>query len=154
LSAQPRDLLKFQVMTLGDLGAVSTIENRVYPYPWTLGNFSDSLSAGHECWIILNGAQTIGYAVVMIAANEAHLLNITIAPDWQGLGYGGRLLTYLIKIARAQRAEVVLLEVRPSNRTAQNLYVDFGFRAIGVRRGYYPAAIGREDAIVMELKLT
>lgn len=153
MSAQPRDLLTFSALTPQDLNAVTAIEERTYPYPWTLGNFRDSLAAGHSCWQCCVGQERIGYAIVMLAVDEAHLLNITIAPEWQGLGYGRKFMAHLIKAVRALKARVLLLEVRPSNMAGQNLYVSFGFRAVGLRRGYYPAPVGREDAIVMELKL-
>ncbi len=152
MSAQPQDLLCFEPMTEKDLAGVVAIETRTYPYPWTLGNFRDSLQAGHACWMCRYGSNTVGYTVVMLAGGEAHLLNLTIAPQWQGLGHGGRLLTHVIEQAKRERMSALLLEVRLSNQAAQNLYVGFGFRAIGVRRGYYPAPVGREDAIVMELR--
>jgi [ribosomal protein S18]-alanine N-acetyltransferase len=153
MSAQPQALLRFEPMRMTDLNAIMAIENLAYVYPWTLGNFRDSLQAGHHCVLCCYGEELVGYAVVMVAAGEAHLLNLTVAPAWHGQGFGGQLLARLLRTAREGGAEVFLLEVRPSNEAAQNLYVRFGFRAIGLRRGYYPAVMGREDAIVMERKL-
>jgi [ribosomal protein S18]-alanine N-acetyltransferase len=153
MSAQPQTLLTFAPMSMADLDAVVEIEARSYVYPWTRGNFRDSVNARHGCWLAHYGDTTIGYAVVLIAANEAHLLNLTIAPEWRNRGYGKSLLLHLIGVGVIEFAGHLLLEVRPSNRAARRLYERLGFTAIGVRRNYYPAPAGREDAIVMELKL-
>ncbi len=153
MSAEPQSLFRYSSMTLSDLKNVIEIENRVYAHPWTLGNFRDSVQAGHHCLMLTYGDVVIGYAVVMIAADEAHLLNLTIAPQWQRKGHGRALLLYLTSIAITEFAHRFLLEVRPSNRNAQALYESLGFKTIGVRRNYYPARAGREDAVVMELKL-
>ncbi len=153
MSAEPRALIHYLPMEVQHLKHVIEIENRAYPHPWTLGNFRDSIHAGHRCVLCCYGDVIIAYAVVMIAADEAHLLNLTVAIEWQGKGHGRALLLHLLSIAIMEFARTFLLEVRPSNEAAQRLYTDLGFHTIGVRRGYYPAQIGREDAIVMELKL-
>jgi [ribosomal protein S18]-alanine N-acetyltransferase len=153
MSARPQTLLTFMPMSAADLNAVVEIEQCCYVYPWTIGNFRDSINAGHSCWLARYGDDTIGYAVVLTAANEAHLLNLTIAPQWQSKGYGRSLLLHLISVGVRRFAERLLLEVRPSNVAARRLYQQLGFAAIGVRRNYYPAPVGREDAIVMELKI-
>jgi [ribosomal protein S18]-alanine N-acetyltransferase len=153
MSAEPQTLLQYSPMTTADLKHVIDIENHVYSHPWTLGNFRDSVQAGHQCIVLTYGDVIIGYAVVMIAADEAHLLNLTVAPAWQRKGHGRALLLHLTSIAITEFARVFLLEVRPSNLRAQFLYESIGFKTIGVRRNYYPANGGREDAIVMELKL-
>jgi [ribosomal protein S18]-alanine N-acetyltransferase len=153
VSAEPQSLLHYSPMTAADLKYVIDIENSVYNYPWTLGNFRDSIQARHRCLLLNYGEKIIGYAVVMIAADEAHLLNITVAPDWQRQGHGRALLLHLISIAVTEFARSFFLEVRPSNPAGKALYESLGFKTIGLRRNYYPAQLGREDAIVMEMKL-
>lgn len=153
MSAEPQSLLRYSPMTVSDLKYVIDIENSVYSYRWTLGNFRDSIQAGHHCVLLNYGDKIIGYAVVMIAADEAHLLNITVAPEWQRQGHGRALLLHLTAIAITEFARSFFLEVRPTNHAAQMLYQSIGFKPIGLRRNYYPAHAGREDAIVMELKL-
>lgn len=140
-------------MQEGDLDAVFAVEQRIYEFPWTMGNFKDSLSAGYSCWVYDYCDQTIGYAILMIAAGEAHLLNLGIAHDWQSQGLGRQFLRHLVEVARQDRADMMFLEVRPSNRKAIELYLSEGFNEIGLRRNYYPAAKGREDAIVMGASL-
>lgn len=136
-----------------DLDAVTAIERVLHASPWTRGNFADSLKAGYHCWIIEVDGELAGYGIVAIAAGEAHLLNLTVAPERQRRGIGRELTAFLAKLARDYGAEKIFLEVRPSNAAARGLYARAGFSEIGVRRGYYPAGEGREDAVVMELKL-
>ncbi len=153
MSAEPKSLLQYRAMVPADLKRVIEIENQVYTHPWTLGNFRDSIQAQHRCVMLTYGETVIGYAVVMIAADEAHLLNLTIASEWQRQGYGRALLLHLLSLAVTEFVRSFFLEVRPSNGAAQALYTALGFKTIGVRRNYYPARAGREDAIVMELRL-
>jgi len=136
-----------------DLDEVVAVENAIYSHPWTRGNFADSLRAGYACrtWR-LDGA-LLGYFILMAAAGEAHLLNLSVAEQYQRSGHGKALLTEAVALARDMRARSVFLEVRPSNSAAQALYTRFGFRKIAVRRGYYPAISGREDALVLTLAL-
>jgi ribosomal-protein-alanine N-acetyltransferase len=136
-----------------DLEEVLAIENAIYTHPWTRGNFADSLRAGYECRTLRLGRELIGYFVLMVAAGEAHLLNLSIAASHQRIGHGSRLLREAGGLARKLGARSLFLEVRPSNRAAQGLYTRFGFRKIAVRRGYYPAHTGREDALVLTLPL-
>jgi ribosomal-protein-alanine N-acetyltransferase len=130
-----------------------TIEEAIYSHPWTRGNFADSLVAGYECRTLRLDGELLGYFIVMVAAGEAHLLNLSVAPVWQRKGYGSGLLREAAAIARSRGARSMFLEVRPSNAGAQALYTRFGFRRIAVRRGYYPAQFGREDALVLTLAL-
>lgn len=153
MNAQLQDPDSFRPMSLEDVEAVIAIEREIYPFPWSYGNFRDSLSAGYGCWIYEFDGLVIGYAVMMMAAGEAHLLNLSIAGDWQGRGLGRRFLLQLIRLAREYRADSMFLEVRPSNIAARRLYATEGFREIAVRKKYYPAEDGREDAILMELVL-
>jgi ribosomal-protein-alanine N-acetyltransferase len=136
-----------------DLGEVMAIEEAIYSHPWTRGNFADSLVAGYECRTLRLDGELLGYFIVMVAAGEAHLLNLSVAPVWQRKGYGSGLLREAAAIARSRGARSMFLEVRPSNAGAQVLYTRFGFRRIAVRRGYYPAQFGREDALVLTLAL-
>ena len=153
MSAQLDLIPRYRRMTGADLGAVVAIEDSVYPHPWTRGNFSDSLAAGYHCWIVECGAEIAGYAVVMVAAGEAHLLNLSVAAPWQRRGVGREALAFVLKLARDYGAERILLEVRPSNSAAIALYASAGFAEIAQRRSYYPAGDGREDAIVLQLAL-
>ena len=140
-------------MRQADLAEVIAVEDAIYSHPWTRGNFSDSLSAGYECRTWRMDDALLGYFVLMVAAGEAHLLNLSVAPAWQRKGHGSTLLREASAIARGLGARGIFLEVRPSNAGAQALYTRFGFRKIAVRRGYYPAHSGREDALVLTLAL-
>lgn len=139
-------------MCESDLDAVSEIEQHIYAFPWTLGDFRDSLRAGYSCWVCRGGEGLLGYAVLMLAAGEAHLLNLTIDSPFHRRGYGSRLLVHLVGTARDYGAKDLFLEVRPSNAAGLELYARHGFRQIGVRRDYYPAPGGREDALVLALE--
>jgi len=136
-----------------ELADVTAIEKAIYTHPWTQGNFVDSLRAGYECRTWRLDGELVGYFVLMAAAGEAHLLNLSIAEPHQRRGHGTALLREAAGLARALGAKNVFLEVRPSNRAAQGLYMRFGFRKVAVRRGYYPAHSGREDALVLTLAL-
>lgn len=140
-------------MREGDLDAVMAIEVRAYLFPWTLGILRDCLRAGHPAWVLLHDGQVIGYFLMSVAAGEGHVLNVCVAPEQQGLGYGRKLLRAILQVARGRGAERVFLEVRPSNTGAIALYFDMGFNEIGRRPRYYPAGDGREDALVMAIEL-
>lgn len=152
MSALPAVQPTFRRMTTADLDAVMAIENVIYTHPWTCGNFADSLRAGSHCWVMESSAVMVGYAVLNIAAGEAHLLNLSIAAAWQRRGLGRTFLDYVFDFIKINKADVLFLEVRVSNAAARALYARAGFREIGMRRGYYPAHAGREDAIVLEYK--
>jgi ribosomal-protein-alanine N-acetyltransferase len=140
-------------MRVADLPEVLVVEQRAYDFPWTHGNFVDSLHAGYEAWL-LRGAQgaLLGYCIAMAGVDEMHLLNLTVEPAEQGRGHARWLLDALVEHCRRHAASTLWLEVRTSNARARRLYQHCGFREIGVRRGYYPAAQGRrEDALVMSL---
>jgi ribosomal-protein-alanine N-acetyltransferase len=140
-------------MRIEDLDAVCAIEERIYPFPWTRGNFADSLIARYSCTVMESESIVIGYAILSIGAGEAHLLNLSVDAPWQGHGHGRALLLHEIDRARAEGARIMLLEVRPSNTVARSLYRDVGFEQITVRRGYYPDTGGREDALLLALAL-
>jgi len=136
-------------MIAADIDAVLAIEERVQAFPWTRGNFADALEAGYVGWVAREGGDVIGFAVLMRAVDEMHLLVIGIAPEQQRTGRGRMLLGFAITQARETGMTRMLLEVRPSNPGAIAFYQHAGFVQIGRRRGYYPSSTGREDAIVM-----
>lgn len=138
-------------MTESDLDEVVSIEKVAYEFPWTRGNFEDSLRNGYFgiCMRHVTGT-LLGYCVLMPVVDELHVLNVCVAPSAQGAGAGLALLREAVRTARNQRLEGLLLEVRPSNHRAIRLYERFGFKSIGRRKNYYPARHrSREDAIVM-----
>ena len=153
LSTPPLPELAFRALRDADLEQVATIEADVYVFPWTVGNFRDSLLSGYECWGCWTNGELIGYAIVMTALDEAHLLNFAVASRWQQRGVGTAFLKFLIDRARSMRRDVLYLEVRPSNAVGLRLYERFGFKQLGVRRDYYPAVPGREDALFLGLNL-
>jgi ribosomal-protein-alanine N-acetyltransferase len=140
-------------MEAGDLDRVLENETRSYAFPWTRGVFSDCLKSRHECWVAVHERDIVGHGVLSIGANEAHLLNVCVRRDQQGQGLGRQIVVHMIDRAQQRRATVVYLEVRPSNRVAAALYASLGFREIGLRKDYYPAQIGNEDARVLALSL-
>lgn len=151
-------------MAVGDLDRVMAIELQAYAFPWSRGHFTDSLAAGYLAqlrlaeWPGLRRAdaesQPVGYYVAMPGVDELHLLNLTVAPAQQGRGHARALLAHLVEAGRGVRATQVWLEVRESNQRARRLYERWGFEAVGLRKGYYPAPQGqREHAVVMRLGL-
>lgn len=141
--------VEYLEMRATDIDAVVDAEQRCHEFPWTPGNFADSLAAGYGAWVAREDGRMTGYAVMMRAPDEAHLLNITILPELQRRGRGSALLRHLFAKAEAWGAKRMLLEVRPGNTSGLALYRRHGFAEIGRRRNYYPAKLGREDAIVM-----
>lgn len=147
--------LSLAPMREADLDEVLALELRVYPHPWTLGNFVDSLKSSYPSHVLRDSDGTLlGYFVVMPVVDEGHLLNVAVDDALQGQGLGRHLLAQSCACARELGMESMLLEVRPSNLRALNLYQRHGFAQIGRRKGYYPADNGqREDAIVMRYTL-
>lgn len=141
-------------MTHEDLEAVGRIEQQSYDYPWSTGIFRDCLLAGYLCLVIEQGGELRGYGILSVAAGEAHVLNVCVAPAFRRRGSGLVLLQHLITEARKARVKRMFLEVRPSNLAAINMYKGIGFATIGRRRDYYRAADNRrEDALVLALTL-
>ncbi len=140
---------QFVTMTADDLAEVAAAEQRIHAFPWSPGNFRDSLAAGHACWVWREAGVLVAFAVMMPVVDEVHLLDISVVPERQRAGLGRTLLEFLCDTARAAGMKRMLLEVRPSNTNAIAFYRHFDFTEIGRRRGYYPAHEGREDAIVM-----
>ncbi len=158
MSAQLKPNLQLRPMQTDDLDAIMQIEPTIYSHPWTRGNFSDSLNSGYSAWVMEEKAEMVGYALMMMVMDEAHLLNLSIAKHRQKQGLGRYLLEHMVTIAKRHNATNMFLEVRPSNISAISLYENMGFCEISVRRGYYPAdpktsETGREDAILMGLAL-
>lgn len=146
--------LERRPMRTSDLAAVADLEARAYSHPWSRGNFIDSLAAGYIAELLdSREAGLVGYFVAMPGVDELHLLNITVAPDWQGRGHGSALLDVVQACAAERGLATLWLEVRESNHRARALYCRRGFAEVGLRRAYYPAAGRREDAVVMSLAL-
>lgn len=154
-AALPGHGLRLRPMAAADLDAVIEIEHAAYGFPWTRGNFIDSLAAGHRGELLVQAdGSVIGYCLAMRGVDEMHLLNLTVAPRHQRQGHACRLLDALERHCRALGIGRIWLEVRTSNAGARRLYLRRGFVETGLRRGYYPAgAAGREDALVMQLEL-
>ena len=148
-------VLQLKSMSDDDLLDVVTIEEQIYPHPWTRGNFIDSVQSNYQCHVLRDGeGRMLGYFLMMLMLDEAHLLNLSVRGDLHGQGFGRYLLNEVVKIAHTHLMSSILLEVRPSNLRALAVYQRFGFVRIGLRKHYYPAAAGqREDAIVMRLVL-
>lgn len=147
--------LEFAPMNIRDIEEVVSIENDAYPFPWTRGNFLDSLANRYQAWVLREADERLaGYFLLMSAVDDVHLLNITVRPDLHGQGIGRYLLNKVCELAESAGIYRVLLEVRPSNQHALAVYRHAGFQMIGIRKKYYPAAgSSREDAIVMRLTL-
>jgi ribosomal-protein-alanine N-acetyltransferase len=148
-----REAAALRPMREGDVEAVHDVERRAYEFPWTAGIFRDCLRADYIAWVLERDGAILGYFLMSLAAGEAHVLNIAVAPEQQGRGHGRRMLRSLVHLARARGAQRIFLEVRPSNGGAIALYHREGFNEIGRRPRYYPARDGREDAIVMAMEL-
>ena len=131
--------VSFREMQVSDLDAVMQIETVNFPFPWTAGNFKDSINSGHICLVLEIDEVMVGYAILMMVLDEAHLLNISVSAAWKGKGWGRHLLNHMMQI--------------PSNVSAITLYESIGFNEMGVRPGYYPAHNGRENAVLMGVAL-
>lgn len=145
---------EFQSLNEAWIDAVLATEQQAYEHPWTRGNFLDSVRSGYQAQVLVAQPQLLGYFVAMKGVDEIHLLNLTVAPRWQGQGWGRVLLDTLAVWSRGQGAQWLWLEVRAGNARAQRIYEQHGYRHVGDRPAYYPGAGGqREDAVVMSLKL-
>lgn len=149
--SQPAQL---RTMMLDDLATVATIEQRVSPAPWVADIFEKCLLLNYSAWVAEIDGSIVGFGIVSIAASEAHILNIAVYPTMQRHGIGRQLLTHLLNIAVEESTETIFLEVRASNIAAQQLYQQFGFEKISVRKAYYRRGKGREDAWVYRLLLS
>ena len=136
-------------MERNDITVLAEIEAAAYEFPWELETFRSCFKVGYHCWIGERAREVVAYGISTIGAGESHVLNICVAPSWQGRGYGRAILEKLIAEATRFKADTMFLEVRPSNLSAIRLYQNMGFNEIGMRKEYYPARNGREDALVM-----
>lgn len=146
--------VRLEALSIGRLDSVLEIENAAYSFPWTRGNFIDSLASGYAIQLLCAGDEVLGYFVAMRGVDEVHLLNLTVVPRYQGQGWAVMLLEALVLWARGQSAQCLWLEVRVGNLRAQAVYERFGFQQVGARPRYYPSTGGaRENAVVMSLSL-
>jgi ribosomal-protein-alanine N-acetyltransferase len=143
-----------RTMIESDVAAVGVIERAAYQFPWSDGIFRDCLRVGYVCRVVCSGPSVIAYGVMSIGAGEAHILNLCIDASYRCRGVGKQLLAYLVERARTAGMAEAFLEVRPSNTAAIRLYQSLGFEQVGIRRGYYQAVGGREDAAVLKLLLS
>lgn len=152
MSARPQPRrLRWQAMQPSHLDRVLAVEARAYQFPWTRGNFIDSLAAGYQAEMLVDDDDNlVGYFVAMAGVDELHLLNLTVAPDHQRRGHACTLLDRLEQCCRERGLPSLWLEVRVGNERARQVYRRRGFAEVGMRRSYYPAGPGlREDAVVM-----
>lgn len=140
-------------MTVADFDNIMEIEPHAYEFPWSEGIFRDCLRVGYCCWCYEENNELTAYGVMSVAADESHILNLTVSRESQRKGIGRKMLKHFIHLARRHQADTLMLEVRPSNTAAIRLYETLGFNEIGVRRNYYPAREGREDALLLALAL-
>jgi ribosomal-protein-alanine N-acetyltransferase len=156
VGSQPAEGPQLIPMTTAQLDRVMAIEVAAYAFPWTRGNFIDSIAAGYDAQLLVDDeAHALGYFVAMEGVDEMHLLNITVAPAAQRQGHARRMLAALTTLCRERAAKTLWLEVRSSNDRARAMYARLGFSEVGLRKGYYPAGFGRrEDAVVMSLAIS
>ena len=140
--------LSYRRMEIDDIDTVIQIETAVYPYPWTENIFKDCIRVGYDCWLALASHTIVAHAVISAAAGEGHILNLSVANNYQRRGIGKQFIEFLVDIARSKQASMIMLEVRPSNTAAINCYCATGFNEVGCRKDYYPAPEGREDALL------
>jgi len=143
----------FRTMTEKDLPEVLAIERRSYDFPWTEAIFKDCMRVGYYCQVIESSGGIVGYGVMTMGAGEAHIVNLCIKPEMRQQRLGSRILAHIMNQARNWGMETMLLEVRPSNEVAIKLYMNMGFNEIGLRKAYYPARFGREDAMILACTL-
>jgi len=144
---------QFRDLQAADLDAIMAIELACYEFPWSRGNFADSIAEGYRCQGLFMAGQLLGYSIAMRGIDEAHLLNIAVAPACQGQKLAVVLLHQLCAWARLQPLDWLWLEVRLSNVRAQKLYRDYGMHTVGQRKNYYQTATGHEDALMMSYAL-
>lgn len=150
---QKNNPLVYRTMTSDDLPAIVAIESAVHAYPWKHGHFADALKAGNATLVLEADREVIGYAIIMIVLDEANLLNISIAKRYQRQGFGRQLLQQVVALSQSKQCKDLFLEVRESNLPAIALYESMGFNEMSIRRNYYPAQDGREDAVLMGLAI-
>jgi ribosomal-protein-alanine N-acetyltransferase len=137
-----------------DIPVIAAIEKAAYQFPWSEGIFRDCLRVGYVCRVLDVGGDLGGYGIMSVGAGEAHILNVCIQEQFRSRGFARKVMAYLLERARAAGMSEAFLEVRPSNVAAARLYHSMGFEQVGIRRGYYQATVGREDAAVLRQVLT
>jgi ribosomal-protein-alanine N-acetyltransferase len=153
MSAVIKSNNSIRIMRYDDLDEIMEIEEQAYDFPWSRGIFTDCLRVGYTCLVHESVDEIHAYAVMSTGAGESHILNVCVREDMQGLGLGRQLVEHLVKIAKNMKSDVILLEVRPSNRPALALYHELGFNEVGIRKAYYPTSEGREDALILAMSL-
>ncbi|MEZ5459916.1 MAG: ribosomal protein S18-alanine N-acetyltransferase [Steroidobacteraceae bacterium] len=149
----PLPEIQIRAMTEADLPSVVAVERNAYQFPWSEGIFRDCLRVGYTCRVVELAGEVIGHGILSVGAGEAHVLNVCVREEFRCRGVGRRLMDYLLERGRAAGMAEAFLEVRPSNTAAIRLYQSMGFRQVGLRRGYYQAVGGREDAAVLRKAL-
>jgi ribosomal-protein-alanine N-acetyltransferase len=150
---KPLPEIQIRAMTEADLPAVVAVERSAYAFPWSEGIFRDCLRVGYVCRVVELAGDVIGHGILSVGAGEAHILNLCVREEFRCRGVGRRLMDYLLERGRVAGMKEAFLEVRPSNTVAIRLYQSMGFRQVGLRRGYYQAVGGREDAAVLRRML-
>lgn len=150
---RPVPEVAIRAMEERDLAAVAAVERSAYQFPWSEGIFRDCIRVGYVCRVVELDDQILAHGILSVGAGEAHVLNLCVADNYRCLGLGRKLLLHLLERARASGMSEAFLEVRPTNIGAIRLYQSMGFQHIGIRRGYYQATVGREDASVLRLRL-
>ncbi len=148
MSAVLKEDIQIRPMREDDLARVLAAEESAYDFPWKEPTFKNCMHVGYFCRVLEHEGMVVAHGVMTIAAGESHVLNICVHKDYQKMGFGRRLLEYLLNLALDRDVNMTFLEVRPSNFAAIKLYLELGFNEIGTRRNYYPAKMGREDALV------
>lgn len=151
MSAILKPHLGLRPMQEDDLETIMAIEHDTYRFPWTRGIFRDCMHVGYSCWVFESDVGIEAYGVMSMGAGEAHILTVVVYAFSRGKGLGKMMMLHLLHLAKARKVHTVLLEVRPSNKVAINLYHDLGFNEVGLRPNYYPAENGREDALIMAM---
>ena len=148
---QERELAAVDIRPMNELDVpvVGAIERAGYQFPWSEGIFRDCLRVGYVCRVVEVDGDMAGYGIMSVGAGEAHILNVCLRDEYRCRGLGRKMLLYLLERARIAGMYEAFLEVRPSNTTAARLYHSLGFEQVGIRRGYYQATVGREDAQVL-----
>ena len=154
MSAVVKPEVRLRPMRDTDVSALMEVETEAYHFPWTAGIFHDCLRVGYSCWVVSQHNPVDSYGIMTVGAGECHILNVCVRPALQSSGLGRFMMDHLLELAGEYKADTAFLEVRPSNKPAIHLYESMGFNQVGVRRDYYPAAQGREDALILAKTLS
>lgn len=150
------DLACVRLAQPSDVPALAALEKAHQPSPWSSGHFRDAIFGNYQVVVLSDRPGRIfAYAVMQIAASEAHLLNIVVSKEKQGQGWGTFFLHFLLDWAKTAGAREMFLEARPSNARALALYARLGFSVYGRRNNYYPRSLlgRREDALLLKRRV-